>query len=445
MVWFAAMTGDSTHRYSAGQEAAAEGAPAGPRAQRSRPRISHSASWNAAYEQAVRDLEARQALHDEPQAPAHRQPRPAQQQAPATRQPQEPAAQQRRSQREPSAQAPAAQRPATQQQPSAQPLATRRPAAQPQAAAGSAARGRYDASNYTARAGGAHSRRRRRGRGKLLAVAGCVVALALVAAAVLVAGPFDAGEGGGSATDSRGVFASIGTGGTGAEEETASLPTPIMAESEGLELHCAVAVEDLTEILIHNASYGYACEITTQLEEATNTEVMENHGTGRVASEQPTGDEWLTGEFIRCYRSGNAGPTMSAIDCGAAAGSTVYAPVSGTVVLVKEYDLYDAYEDYQIHIQPEGREDLDVVLIHVQDVCVEAGDTVQAGVTEIAAVRDVYAYIGGSMQLKDYTAEDDDGNHTHIQVNDATDESYTGLDDLKKSSKKSGKKDAGAE
>ena len=441
MVWFAAMTGDSTHRYSAGQAGAAGGTPARAAAQRTRSRVSHSTSWNAAYEQAVRDLEARQALHDEarPEQPGHD----VRQHAPATRQTQGAVA------RQPQGGALQLQPQATQQQTTRQPQAAQPQAAQQQhptqAPAGDAARGRYDASNYAARSGGAHSKRRRRaGRGKPLAVAGCVVAIALVAAAVLVAGPFNAGEGGSDASDTRGVFASISTSGD-EEEGTASLPTPIMAESEGLELHCAVAVEDLTEILIHNASYSYACAITTELSEATNTEVMENHGTGRVASEQPTGDEWLTGEFIRCYRSGNAGPKMSAIDCGAEAGSTVYAPVSGTVVLVKEYQLYDAYEDYQIHIQPEGREDLDVVLIHVENVCVEAGDTVEAGVTEIAEVRDVYAYIGGSMQLKDYTAEDDDGNHTHIQVNDATDESYTGLDDLKKSSKKSGKKDADAE
>ena len=236
-----------------------------------------------------------------------------------------------------------------------------------------------------------------------------------------------------SLEDTRGVFASVGgSEGEGAEEEVEpSLPTPIMAECDGIELHSAVAMEELTEILIHNASYDYAMELTTELDEATNTEVMENHGTGRVASEQPTGDEWMTGEFIRCFRSTNAGPTLSAIDCGGAVGTTVYSPVDGTVVLVKKYKLYDEYDDIQIHIQPEGRDDLDVVLIHVQNAVVEAGDEVVAGETELAEIRDVYAYIGESMQLKDYTAKGDNGNHTHIQVNDATAEDYTGLDDVK--------------
>ena len=78
--------------------------------------------------------------------------------------------------------------------------------------------------------------------------------------------------------------------------------------------------EDLTEVLIHNASYAYANEITTQLKEAKNTDIIAAHGTGRVASEQPTGDKWMTGEFIRCFREGNAGPVMSAIDCGGPVG-----------------------------------------------------------------------------------------------------------------------------
>lgn len=217
----------------------------------------------------------------------------------------------------------------------------------------------------------------------------------------------------------------------GGATASVALPTPIMAQSAGIDLHCAVAMNDLTEVLIHNASYTYASEITTELEEATNTEVIANHGTGRNKAAQPTGNQWMTGQFIRCYRDGNAGPTMSAIDCGGPVGATVYAPVSGTVVLVKEYKLYQEYDDIQVHIQPDGREDLDVVLIHLTDASVKAGDRVEAGVTPIARIRDVFQYIGDSMQLLQYTAQGDNGNHTHIQVNNATDPEYHGLDDIK--------------
>ncbi len=208
------------------------------------------------------------------------------------------------------------------------------------------------------------------------------------------------------------------------------LPTPYIAEGGGIKLHSAVRADELTEVLIHNASYSYADALDTKLVEATNTEVMAAHGTGRKADDQPTGDEWLTGEFIRCFRSTNAGPRMSAIDCGGPVGATVYAPVSGTVVRVKDYKLYnnEAYPDVQVHIQPEGRPDLDVVLIHLENAVVQEGDQVVGGVTPLAQIRDVYAYIGDEMQLKDYTAAGDNGNHTHIQINDATNKEYHGLD-----------------
>ena len=280
--------------------------------------------------------------------------------------------------------------------------------------------GRYSKSQHSSKAPKRHS--------SFLKKALIALAAALVIFAVLiVVKPF--GLFGGEDASSTGQQKTVAS--TTATAKTVSLPTPIMAQSEGLDLHSAVAMESLTEVLIHNASYEYACDITTKLTEATNTEIIAAHGTGRVASEQPTGNQWMTGEFIRCFRSENAGSKMSAIDCGGPVGATVYAPVSGKVVLVKEYELYQQFDDIQIHIQPEGRSDLDVVLIHLTDPSVKAGDIVEAGKTPIAKIRDVYQYIGESMQLKQYTASSDNGNHTHIQVNDATDPEYHGLDDLK--------------
>lgn len=250
------------------------------------------------------------------------------------------------------------------------------------------------------------------------AVAAVLVVLVIVGAVLL------------DQRDNEAMDLSAITGG-GNSAQAVSLPTPIMSESSGITMHSAVAMEDLTEILIHNASYAYANEITTQLAEAHNDDIIAAHGTGRIASEQPTGDSWMTGEFIRCFRSGNAGPVMSAIDCGGPVGATVYAPVTGTVVLVKEYKLYDEIDDFRVHIQPTGRPDLDVVLIHLTDVSVKAGDQVTAGVTPIAKIRDIFQYLDESLQLKLYTSESDNGNHTHIQVNNANHPEYTALNELK--------------
>lgn len=275
---------------------------------------------------------------------------------------------------------------------------------------------------------GSHGRARsRRGAGGLGRVALVVGVVAVVAVGVLFVHAL--GGGGGSVTGGKLSNPNGQTlASTAADDE---LPTPIMAQSMGVKLHSAIAMNDLTEILIHNASYSYAEPITTKLKECTNVEVQKKHGTGRNASAQPTGNKWMTGEFIRTYRAGNGGPRMSAIDCGAKEGTQVYSPVSGKVLLVKKYKLYDRYDDYQVHIQPTGHPNLDVVLIHLTDVTAKAGDEVTAGVTPLAKVRDVYALIGESMQLKSYTAVGDNGNHTHIQVNNVEAKNYHGLDDLK--------------
>ncbi len=255
-----------------------------------------------------------------------------------------------------------------------------------------------------------------------------VVAIVVIALAVFGISRCVASTGSGSAVGDKSSV-TMEENQTAAQEQDPYLPTPYIAKGGGITLHSAVRADQLTEILIHNASFSYADALTTKLTEATNVDVMAAHGTGRVASEQPTGDNWLTGEFIRCYRDGNAGPKMSAIDCGGPVGATVYAPVTGTVVKVKKYKLYNKYDDIQVHIQPEGRSDLDVVLIHLEKPQVSEGDYVEGGVTPIAQIRDVYAYIGEEMQLKQYTADGDNGNHTHIQINDATNSEYHGLDD----------------
>ena len=202
-----------------------------------------------------------------------------------------------------------------------------------------------------------------------------------------------------------------------------------MAQCEDLELHCAVKAVKLTEILIHNSVAKNALQLTTRLEEADLGAAL-HAGTGWKRKKQPTGNAWMQGKFLHTQRTGRAGKDMTAIDCGAVEGTTVYAPVSGTVRNVRKYKLY-GHTDYCVHIQPEGHESWDVTLIHLTDPKVEKGDAVQAGLTPLAKVRDVFAYIGQQMELKSYTPLKDKGNHTHIQVNDATDAAYrkaSGLD-----------------
>ena len=123
------------------------------------------------------------------------------------------------------------------------------------------------------------------------------------------------------------------------------------------------------------------------------------------------------GEALRLWRSNRSGPPDTAADVGAAPGTQVRAPVSGTVIAVRRYELYDRYEDFEIHIQPEGWPEVDVVLIHVADVSVSVGDDVLGGLTPIAAVRHLSDKV--DLQLGGYTG--DGGNHVHVQLNELPD------------------------
>lgn len=200
--------------------------------------------------------------------------------------------------------------------------------------------------------------------------------------------------------------------------------TPIFATYGSLKIHLPVAVTDLTEVGFHQASYTYALHMKTPLVEADNSDTHDAHGTGRVASTQPTGeDAVLQGKFIRMWRD-RPGTPDTAADVGAPPGSNVYAPVSGTIVKIKAYKLYGKYDDYEIHIQPKGWPNLDLVMIHVTDLSSTVGENVVAGETRIAAIRKLSDRV--RHQLAEYTA--DGGDHTHIQLNNAKDPRYKGLE-----------------
>ena len=94
-------------------------------------------------------------------------------------------------------------------------------------------------------------------------------------------------------------------------------------------------------------------------------------------------------------------------------GTAVWSPVTGVVVQVRPYRLYDRHDDFEIHIRPDGWSDVDVVLIHVEDVAVEAGGRVFAGATRIASVRKMSDKM--EMQLAGYTSNG--GDHVHLQLN----------------------------
>jgi murein DD-endopeptidase MepM/ murein hydrolase activator NlpD len=80
-----------------------------------------------------------------------------------------------------------------------------------------------------------------------------------------------------------------------------------------------------------------------------------------------------------------AGAPTSAIDLALTPGEQVVAPISGEVVAVDDFSLYGRTPDVIVKIR--SSEDPNVVLraLHLVDPLVEVGDTVEAGVTPIAA------------------------------------------------------------
>ena len=190
-------------------------------------------------------------------------------------------------------------------------------------------------------------------------------------------------------------------------------PTPLFGSYRSLHLYLPITVESLTEIAFHQASGKTALHIDSLLPDADMNVVARNHGSGRTVPTQTVEPAVLTGSVLRMWRSNRRGAPDTAADIGALPGTLVYAPVTGTVLQVRPYKLYEKYDDYEIHIQPGGWKDIDVVIIHVDSPSVKAGDRVVGGVTRIATVRKLSDRV--TPQIAAYTR--DGGDHVHLQLN----------------------------
>jgi len=234
---------------------------------------------------------------------------------------------------------------------------------------------------------------------------------------------------GGSAERSTLSLASTDTG-TAAAAEPERDPTPHFARYDDLILHLPVDPNELTAVAFHQASGELALHMTSLAPDADMELAAELkavppvQGTFLTDPDADDSDTTWQGCVLRLWRSGRTGMPDTAVDCGADPGTAVWSPVTGTVVRVKAYQLYDKYDDYEIHIRPDGSDDIDVVLIHVDDLRVAEGDRVKAGVTRIASVRMMSDRL--NLQLGGYTANG--GDHVHMQLNAIEDGTLSGTD-----------------
>jgi biotin carboxyl carrier protein len=203
------------------------------------------------------------------------------------------------------------------------------------------------------------------------------------------------------------------------------LPTPLVAEYNGIKIHSPISVNNMTEVEFHRASNKWTLALKPLLPIVDPETFTSNDRP--PAAKQPTGDAVLTANAVSMDRDDSAGVMDSCIDVGAVAGTSVYAPISGTVVLIRPYVLFDEMDDYELHIQQKDHPELDFILLHIEDVTVKPGDEVIAGATRIAQVRNIGEVIDNQLSL--FTAGDDPGNHAHLQINDTTYPEYSLLKD----------------
>lgn len=102
-----------------------------------------------------------------------------------------------------------------------------------------------------------------------------------------------------------------------------------------------------------------------------------------------------------------------AIDIVVEPTTTITSPVTGTVARAGGYTLYCRYSDGFVVINPDSNPNLEVKLLHIQDVSVRAGQRVEAG-DPVAANATTFPF---RSQIDDLTGEPS-WPHVHIEVVD---------------------------
>ncbi|HEY5433191.1 MAG TPA: hypothetical protein VIL06_07280 [Coriobacteriia bacterium] len=205
-------------------------------------------------------------------------------------------------------------------------------------------------------------------------------------------------------------------------------PTPVFASIRGADLRLPVPAASVTALAFHQSSYADTVvmkpliaiadpAVLRRAADAAHAAVKAG-GKATIRATPESGAEdakgvW-TGSALQLWRDSTGERMDSAVDCGAAPGTPVLAPVDGTVMEIRPYKLYKKYDDFEIHIKPDAWNDLDVIILHVTSPAITVGARVVGGVTRIASVRNLSKIVSG-LQLRNYVL--DGGNHTHVQVN----------------------------
>ena len=183
------------------------------------------------------------------------------------------------------------------------------------------------------------------------------------------------------------------------EELPAPLPLPVLGRAGGLLVHVP-AMEPLV-VSYHEASFAEALPI-----QPLGTLSQNENPTRPLASEDhPDGVDF----HVQVSR-GRANASTSAVDVVLPPGEAVRSPITGTVTEVRPYQLYGTHDDVRLELRADDA-DLSVVLIHIEDVVVQAGDRVEVGDVLAGGAR-VFPF--GA--VVDRLFEPDRYGHVHLEV-----------------------------
>lgn len=184
------------------------------------------------------------------------------------------------------------------------------------------------------------------------------------------------------------------------------------ATCNGVELKSPIRYSDLKGCVFHEAATGGDGG-------PSNAQVLQpvglclrNDNPGRLHPAVSLGAGSDPAYFIEDTR-GRGTYSTTACDVQAEAGTTVYAPATGTVLSAEGYMLYGSYPDLRVYILVDGLPGYHVAVLHMDSLRVARGQRVEAGRTPIGTVRDLVPYFNSGPNP--YTR--DDGNHAHVQVN----------------------------
>ena len=176
---------------------------------------------------------------------------------------------------------------------------------------------------------------------------------------------------------------------------------PFVARIEGLTLR--LPSSEPVVVGFHEASTDGALELTPV------GVLVANRNATRF---DPPPDHPDGARYLVMASRGRPFPATSALDVVVRDDDPVLSPVSGTVTDVRSYYLYGQHLDHRVEIAPDDAPHLRLVVVHLDEPEVAAGDRVEAGTDVLAgsALR-----FGFSSQI-DRDTEPDRWPHVHIEV-----------------------------